>query len=162
MMFRSGSDLLVVLKKAREIERDFESISEWGGYIENKDQTIRDGLMRIILDSQSHLETVSSMISAVKAPEPSKSDDPASISFSFPEESMAEALGKILEKDKLAFELYSEIDAGLVDSKIEDLLSEEAIPRFRKDLSFLIAAERNHVRLVTDLMEAVKKHNQPL
>ena len=157
MMFRSGLDLLVVLKKAREIERDFESLGEWEGYIESKDQSIREGLMKLILDSQNHFEMVSSMISAVKAPESSKSDDSASVSLSFPEESMAEALGKILENDKLAFKLYSEIDAALANSKVEDLLSEEAIPQFKKDLSLLIDAERSHVRIVTDLLAATKK-----
>ena len=155
MILQSGSDLLAMLKKAREIERNFESISAWEGYIEIEDQSIRDGLMKIILDSQNHLEMVSSMISAVKAPESSKIDDSVSVSFSFPEDSMAEALEKILEKDKIAFRLYSEIDEALVNSKIEDLLSEEAIPQFRKNISFLIAAERNHIKLVTDLMEAM-------
>jgi rubrerythrin len=157
MEFHSGLDLLAVLKKAREIERDFESIGEWEGYIENENQSVREGLLKIILDSQNHLEMVSSMISAVKVPESSIPDDSGSVSFSFPEDSIIDALEKILDKDRLAFRLYSDIDEALHTSKVEDLLSEGAVPQFRKDLSYLIAAERNHIGLVADLMETVKK-----
>ena len=159
MKLQSGSDLLVALKKAREIERDFESIGEWEGYTESKNPSIKEGLLKIILDSEDHLGIVSSMIDAVKAPDSFKSDDSAPASFSFPEESMTEALGKILENDKFAFRLYSMLEADLADSEIGNLLREEAIPQFRKNLSFLIAAERNHIRLVTDLTEAMKRIN---
>jgi rubrerythrin len=157
MKLQSGSDLLVALKKAREIERDFESIGEWEGYTESKDPSIKEGLLKIIVDSTSHMETVSSMIDAVKAPDSLKSDDSAPASFSFSEESMIEALGKILENDKFAFRLYSMIEADLANSEIKDLLGEEAIPKFRKDLSMLIAAERDHIRLATELIEKMKK-----
>lgn len=149
-------ELLAMLKKAKEIERDFESISEWEGYIENKNESVRQGLMRIILDSQNHLEMVTSMMSTVKVPESYIPEESGSTSFTFPNESMMQALEKILEKDRLAFDLYSDISENIVESKIENLVNERSVHQFRKNLSYLIAAENNHIRLVAELMEMLR------
>ena len=145
--FRNGDELAEMLRKALQIELNFEQESQWEGYFEK--EKLREVLMELIVDSGCHGEMVQEMLDKVQVT-PGRSRPPLHPrAFNFRSKNDLEMMMEIGKTERLMRDIYASIRDLLQNSGPGLLVDENDKEKFMNDLELLIKAETHHAELVT-------------
>lgn len=144
--YRNGDELMMVLRRALEIELGFEHESQWEAYYEK--EKLRALLMELIVDSAQHAEMVQKLIGMVKVT-PGKTFPPVKgRDFNFKNKNELEMMMELGRTEILMRDLYTDIRASFKASPPSLLQNEVDAGPFITTISTLIAAEQHHSDLV--------------
>jgi hypothetical protein len=148
VQMRDKNELSSFLKKALEIERGFESMSQWEGYVQAKSDGFRDMLFTMISESEHHASMVTEMLERIGVTGTDSYGLRQQVfDFSLKEES--EVTREIARTEKLALDLYTNIRDSLERSDTTNWLTEENNRFIMENLSTLIADETRHLYMAT-------------
>ncbi|OPY31097.1 MAG: hypothetical protein A4E32_02081 [Methanomassiliicoccales archaeon PtaU1.Bin124] len=146
IQLRNRNELASLLKKGLEIERGFENLAQWEGYVQAKSDMFRSTLFTMISESEHHATMVTEMLDRLDLPNQGTPPlRPQNFDFSTREE--AEVMHELARNEKLVFDLYSNIRDSLIGSDTASWLSEEDREFMLGYLAELIEAEAEHMRL---------------
>jgi hypothetical protein len=156
VQLRNRNELASLLKKALEIEKGFENMSQWEGYVQARTNAFRDTLFTMISESEHHATMVTDMLDRLNVP---KQDGlPLRVQlfdYSLREES--EVMRELARNEKLAMDTYSNIRDSLKATDSSTWLSEEDRIFIMRYLQELILAEAEHVKLATKNLGKVER-----
>lgn len=156
IQLRNGRELAILLRKAMEIERGFENMAQWEGYIQARNGVFRDTLFQMISESENHSSIVAGMIDRLAVP----LDDMPSLraqTFDFTGKEDMEVMRMLGEKERLAFDTYSNIRSAIMTSDTSNWMSIEAREHILSGLSTLVEEEAEHMRLATSAVGKVER-----
>jgi len=145
-----GDDLAGFLHKALEIERAFETVAGWEGYVSVKKKEFRNVLFQLVSDSNGHVRTVESLLKMVHTSNDYGALPLQSRVFDFAGKNDLEVMNEISRIENIMFDMYSDIREALQDSDIPKLLiDKENTAHFITALDSLIADEARHMSIVS-------------
>ena len=145
-----GDELAGFLHKALEIEKTFETVAEWEGYVSVKKKEFRNVLFQLVSDSSEHVRVVESLLKMVHAGNDNGGLPLQSRAFNFGGKNESEVMSEISRIENIMFDLYSDIREALQDSDIPKLLiDKENTAPFMTALDSLIADEARHMSIVS-------------
>ncbi|MCG7844716.1 MAG: hypothetical protein MIO90_04725 [Methanomassiliicoccales archaeon] len=148
IQLRNGNELADLLKKALEIERGFENLSHWEGYVQARSDIFRDTLFAMISESEHHATMVIDMLDRLGLPgHETPALRPQTFNFSNKEE--MEIMRLLANNEKLAFDTYSNIKGAILASDTSAWMSGETRDFIIGYLDELILAEAEHMRLAS-------------
>jgi rubrerythrin len=145
-----GDELAGFLHKALEIEKTYETVAEWEGYVSVKKKEFRNVLFQLVSDSSGHVRIVESLLKMVHAGNDYGGLPIQSRVFNFGGKNESEVMGEISRIENIMFDIYSDIREALQDSDIPGLLidNENTVP-FMTALDNLIADEARHMSIIS-------------
>jgi len=153
--YRNGDELMMVLRRALEIELSFEHESQWDAYYEK--EKLRALLMELIVDSAQHAEMVQSLMAMVKV-SPGKTFSPVrGREFNFKNKNELEMMMDLGRTEILMRDLYTDVRDSFSSSPAGLLLDDADAHRFLTTINSLIAAEQHHSELVAKHVGKVER-----
>ncbi|HIH01396.1 TPA: hypothetical protein HA259_04860 [Thermoplasmata archaeon] len=145
-----GDDLAGYLQKALEIERGFETLSEWEGYVGVKEKELREVLFQLVTDSAQHGRTVETLLDMVRTTADFRGLPLQPRGFNFRAKGEAEIMNEISRTENIMFDLYSDIRDALRNSDMSSLLiSPDDASSFMTSLDGLINDEARHISIIS-------------
>lgn len=144
------------MKKVLEIERGFENMAHWEGYVQAKSEIFRDTLFTMISESEHHATMVGDMLDRLGSP---SEETPAlrQRTFDFSGKEELEVMRMLANNEKLAFDTYTNIRGAILASDTSSWLSLEARDYIIMNLDELIEAEAEHMRLAMSSVGKVER-----
>ncbi len=153
--FQSGDELMMMLRRAMEIELAFEQDAQWEGYYEK--EKLREVLMELIVDSGRHAVLVQGLIDKVKVT-PGKEHPPLhGKAFNFRNKNDLEMMMEIGHTEQLMKDIYSSIRESVKASPPGLLKNEDERGAFLEEIEQLVQAETHHAELVTKYVGKVER-----
>ncbi|MDH3364990.1 MAG: hypothetical protein OEM29_03155 [Thermoplasmata archaeon] len=145
-----GDELAGFLHKALEIERAFETVAEWEGYVSVEKKEFKNVLFQLVSDSNGHGRTVESLLKMVHTGNDYGELPLQPRVFNFGGKNELEVMSEISRIENIMFDLYSNIREALQDSDFHKLLidKDNAAP-FMTALDGLIDDETRHLSLIS-------------
>ncbi len=154
-IFRNGDELMMVLRRAQEVERGFEHEAQWEAYYEK--EKMRTLLMELIVDSTQHAEMVQALMNMVKV-SPGKVFPPVKgKEFDFKNKNELEMMADLGRTEVLMRDLYTDIRNSFKASPPGLLICDMDAEKFVSTLNTLIAAEQHHANLVCKCVGKVER-----
>ena len=145
-----GDDLAGYLQKALEIEKGFETMAEWEGYVSVKEKEFREVLFQLVSDSARHSRTVESLLGMVRVTADNRGLPLQPREFSFKTKSEAEIMAEISRMEHIMFDLYSDIRESLRSSGPSNLLVDpDDASAFMTSLDELVNDESRHISIIS-------------
>jgi len=145
MTISTKDELQFLLHRALEIEKDFESLSVWKGFVSISSK-YRPTVLTLARDSHKHRLDLEKLLKKLNLEAPT--DEIPEETFDFDGMMDMEILQKIVENDQIVADLYSEL-AEKTDSKlVAGLLGDENVSVFYDLLNRLVSDENRHVKMV--------------
>ena len=145
MTISTKDELQFLLHRALEIEKDFESLSVWKGFVSISSK-YRPTVITLARDSHKHRLDLEKLLKNLNLEAPT--DEIPEETFDFDGMMDMEILQKIVENDQIVADLYSEL-AEKTDSKlVARLLGDENVSVFYDLLNRLVSDENRHVKMV--------------
>jgi rubrerythrin len=148
---RTSEDLAMALAKAKGIEKAFEEVLHWRGFLTIGDPETGRLLGRLVRDSENHEHMVDSLIGMIK-PFASSKGELRSAPIVIDGDDEAQFLQKLLEGEDLAYYVYSAILDAVVRLDLQFIGGERNAVEFRRVLGQLVSAEGTHRELVSQLL----------
>ena len=156
LQLRNSKELASLLKKALEIERGFENMAQWEGYVQAKSDVFRNTLFTMISESEHHASMVTEMLDRLST---TVTDTPnlrqQLFDYSLKEES--EVMRELARNEKLALDTYTNIRESLKSSDTSAWLPPADREFMLEQLHELMLAESEHVRLATKNIGKVER-----
>lgn len=145
-----GDELSGYLHKALEIERGFETVAEWEGYVSVKEKEFRNVLFQLVSDSGGHVRKVESLLAMVRTTEDYHGLPLQPRVMNFKAKSEVEVMTEISRIENIMFDMYSDIREALQGSDMSRLLVDvkNAAP-FLATLDGLIDDEERHISIIS-------------
>jgi rubrerythrin len=140
----SKEELQFLLNRAWEIEKYFESLTSWKGYI-TVDSSYRKMLLSLLLDSEKHRVQLEQLLINLNFPIPTTASD---IHFHFQDKYDAEVLTEIAKQEEIARDLYTSIVENTDSTLIEELTRSNDTSMFYRTLDQLVKDEKRHIHLL--------------
>jgi hypothetical protein len=153
--FRSGDELMMMLRRAKEIELAFEQDAQWEGYYEK--ERLREVLMELIVDSARHAVLVQGLIDKVKVMPGAVYPPLHGKPFNFRNKNDLEMMMDIGHTEQLMRDIYSSIRDAVKASPPGLLNNENEMGSFLEDIEQLIKAETHHAELVSRYVGKVER-----
>jgi hypothetical protein len=145
-----GDELVGFLRKALEIERGFETVAEWEGYVSVKQKEFRNVLFQLVSDSGEHVRTVESLLKMVRTAYDYVGLPLQPRVFNFRGKSEVEVMTEVSRIENIMFDMYSDIREALQDSDMAKLLiDEDDATEFMTALENLIEDEARHMSIIS-------------
>jgi hypothetical protein len=154
-MFRSGDELMMLLRRAREIELAFEQDAQWEGYYEK--EALRAVLMELIVDSARHAVIVQGLMDKVKVSAEREYAPLQGKTFNFRNRNDLEMMMDIGHTERLMRDIYSSIRDGVKASPPGLLKDDRDMGPFMEEIETLIKAETHHAELVIKYVGKVER-----
>jgi hypothetical protein len=147
---KSGDELAGFMRKALEIERGFESVAQWEGYVSVKDKEFRDVLFQLVSDSDGHARTVESLLEMVRTEDDYRGFPLHPRVLNFRGKDDVEVMTEISRIENVMFDMYSDIRDALKDSDISGFMVDtgDSVP-FTTALNGLIEDEARHMSIIS-------------
>jgi hypothetical protein len=153
--FQSGDELMMMLRRAKEIELAFEQDAQWEGYYEK--ERLREVLMELIVDSARHAVVVQGLMDKVKVT-PGREYPPLhGRPFNFRNKNDLEMMMEIGHTEQLMKDIYNSIRDAVKASPPGLLNDENEMGPFLEDIEDLIKGETHHAELVTRYVGKVER-----
>ncbi|PVX26008.1 MAG: hypothetical protein CW691_02945 [Candidatus Bathyarchaeum sp.] len=148
MAISTKQELQFLLHRSWEIEKKFESLSVWKGFVA-VDSTYRATVLTLARESHKHRLDLEQLLETLHLKSPT--DEIPEATFDFEGMLDAEILQRIIGHDKTVADLYTEL-AEKTDPKLVAALSGvEDVDFFYKILRQLVEDENRHVKMVNAL-----------
>ena len=148
MTISTKDELQFLLHRALEIEKDFESISVWKGFVSIASK-YRPTVLKLARESHQHRLELEKLLVVLKLDAPT--DEIPEQAFNFEGMMDNEILQKIVENDQIAADLYSELAEKTDPKLISGLSGDENVSVFFDLLNRLVADEHRHVNMVKSI-----------
>ena len=148
MAISTKEELQFLLHRALEIEKDFESISVWKGFVSIGSE-YRPTVLTLARESHKHRIDLEKLLKTLNMDGPT--DEIPEENFNFEGLMDVEILQKIVEKDQTVEDLYAEIAKKTDLRLVSGLLGDENVSVFYDLLNRLVADEKRHVKMVSSL-----------
>ncbi len=145
MTISNKGELQFLLHRALEIEKDFESISIWKGYVSISSK-YRPTVLTLARESHEHRLELEKLLKTLGLDAPT--DEIPEQPFNFEGMLDVEVLQKIVENDQIAADLYAELAKKTDPKLVARLLGDENVSVFYDLLNGLVEDENRHVKLV--------------
>ncbi len=133
-----------------EVERGFESVTQWEGYVSVKEEEFRSVLFQLVSDSDRHARTVESLLEMVRTEEDYRGVPLQPRAPSFKGKDDVEVMTEIAGVETVMFELYTDIQEALSGSDLPRLLvNEDDAAAFVAALEGLIEDEARHKSIIS-------------
>ena len=140
----SKEDLQLLLERAWEIEKYFESLSSWKGYI-TVNSGYRKTLLPLLLDSEKHRIQLEQVMTALNFPIPTTTSN---MVFHFQDKYDSEVLTELAKQEELARDLYTSIVENTDPALINALTKTNDATVFYQPLHQIIKDEKRHLELL--------------
>jgi hypothetical protein len=147
-------ELQFLIHRAWEIEKKFESLSAWKGFI-SYGATYRSKVLRLASDSYLHRLNLEKLLKTLKLEAPS--NEIPDESFDFGDMLDLEALQKIVEYDGMARDLYTKIVENTNPKILSSLYNEKDIENFFQTLKQMVEDETRHINMVRKIAGRIKR-----
>ena len=148
MSISTKEELQFLLHRGLEIEKKFESISAWEGFV-TVDSDNRKTVLTLARDSHMHRLDLAKLLETLNL-EAATNEIPDA-TFDFGGMLDAEILQKIIAQDEIAADLYTEL-AEKTDPKLVAALSGlKNVEFFYKTLEHIVEDEKKHMHMVKAL-----------
>lgn len=145
MTISTREELQFLLHRALEIEKDFESLSVWKGFVSISSK-YRPTVLTLARDSHKHRLGLEKILKKLNLD--SVTDEIPEETFNFKGMLDMEILQKIVENDQIVADLYGEL-VKKTDPKLVARLSDtDEVDFFYDALSQLVDDENRHVKMV--------------
>ena len=145
MTISTKEELQYLLHRGWEIEKNFESLAAWKGFV-SVDSSHRTTVLTLARESQKHRLSLEKLLKrlGLKAPE----DEILERTFDFEGMLDSEVLSKIIEQDEIARDLYNKIVDNTDSKLVTDLSGSEDASFFYEILKQMIKDEVRHISVV--------------
>lgn len=154
MSISTKEELQFLLHRGLEIEKKFESISAWEGFVSVTSNN-RKTVLTLARDSHKHRLDLEKLLEMLNL-EALTSEIPDVI-FNFQGMLDAEILQKIVEQDKILADLYTEIVEKTDPKLIEDLTGNDNVDFFYQMLDLIVGDEKRHLQMVNALVGTITR-----
>lgn len=154
MKISTEKELQFLLHRGWEIEKKFESLSVWKGFIAVS-PAYRKIILTLGMDSENHRLALEKLLETLNLEVPTEIMLEGKFDFSGCYD--AEILRKIAEQDEIAKDLYTELMKESAPKLIATLASGEAVELFRNTLAQLVKDEERHIAMVQNLAGNMKR-----
>jgi hypothetical protein len=155
VQFRSKNELSAFLRKGLEIERGFESMVQWEGYVQAKSDVFRSTLFTMISESEYHATLVESMLSRLGAA-PTDQYNLRHQVFDFSMREEQEVMREIAKSEKLALDTYMNI-LNSIPREETNWLNEEDKLFMIDSLKRLVEDETRHCELASSCIGKIER-----
>jgi hypothetical protein len=138
-------DLQFLLHRAWEIEKKFESLSAWKGFV-SMGQTFRSTVLTLARESYNHRLNLEKLLKSLNLEAPTN-EIPDGV-FNFTDMLDLEAIQKIVENDELVRDLYAKIVESADPKVVSALSGEKNADFFYQTLKRMIEDETRHISMV--------------
>jgi rubrerythrin len=145
MTISTKEELQFLLHRALEIEKDFESISVWKGFV-SIGSKYRPTVLTLARDSHKHRLELEKLLKSLNLDAPN--DEIPEETFDFEGMMDMEILQKIVENDQIVADLYAELAKKTDPKLVAVLLGDENVSVFYDLLNRLVEDENRHVKMV--------------
>lgn len=145
MTISTKEELQFLLHRALEIEKDFESISVWKGFV-SIGSKYRPTVLTLARDSHKHRLELEKLLKSLNLDGPT--DEIPEETFDFEGMMDMEILQKIVENDQIVADLYAELEKKTDPKLVAVLLGDENVSVFYDLLNRLVEDENRHVKMV--------------
>ena len=154
MSISTKEELQFLLHRGLEIEKKFESISAWEGFV-TVDSDNRKTVLTLARDSHMHRLDLEKLLETLNL-EAATNEIPDA-KFDFGGMLDAEILQKIIARDEIAADLYTEL-AEKTDPKLVAALSGlKNVEFFYKTLEHIVEDEKKHMHMVKALTGTITR-----
>ncbi len=145
MTISNKEELQFLLHRALEIEKDFESLSVWKGYVSISSK-YRPTVLTLARDSHKHRLDLEKLLKTLGLDAPT--DEIPEETFNFEGMMDMEILQRIVENDQIVADLYSELAEKTDPKLVAGLSGDENVSVFYDLLNRLVEDENKHVKMV--------------
>jgi hypothetical protein len=148
MSISTKEELQFLLHRALEIEKKFESISAWKGFV-SVDPNYRKTVLVLARDSYKHRLDIEQLLKKLHFELPT-SELPDE-TFDFEGMLDSEILYRIVEQDEIVADLYAELVEKTDTKLVSSLSGAEDVSFFYDKLKLIVEDELRHVRMVKSI-----------
>ncbi|MCJ7721144.1 hypothetical protein MUO98_01865 [Candidatus Bathyarchaeota archaeon] len=154
MSISTKEELQFLLHRGLEIEKKFESISAWDGFV-TVDSDNRKTVLTLARDSHMHRLDLEKLLETLNLE--AATNEISDATFDFGGMLDAEILQKIIAQDEIAADLYTEL-AEKTDPKLVAALSGlKNVEFFYKTLEHIVEDEKRHMHMVKALTGTITR-----
>ncbi len=145
MTISTKEELQYLLHRGWEIEKNFESLAAWKGFV-SVDSSHRTTVLTLARESQKHRLSLEKLLKrlGLKAPK----DEILERAFDFEGMLDSEVLSKIIEQDEIARDLYTKIVDNTESKLVTALSRNEDASFFYEILKQMVKDELRHISVV--------------
>jgi len=148
MSISTKEELQFLLHRCLELEKKFELISAWKGFVAVH-SSFRKTVLRLARDSHKHKLELEKVLKKLDLE--ALINEIPDVTFDFDGMRDAEILQKIIEQDEMALDLYTELLDKTSPKLVVALFGGENGDFFYQTLKCIVNDEKTHVRLVKAL-----------
>lgn len=145
MAISTKEELQFLLHRGWEIEKKFEYLSAWKGFV-TVALTYRMTLLTLARDSHKHKLNLEKLLKILNLEAPT--NEIPDETFDFAGMFDAEILQKIIEQDEIVADLYTELEEKTDPKLIATLANEKGVEFFYQMLKQMVEDEKRHVKMV--------------
>ena len=154
MSISTKEELQYLLHRAWEIEKKFESLSAWNGFV-SLGQPFRSTVLTLARESYNHRLDLEKLLKTLNLEAP-KTEIPEGV-FDFAGILDLEAIQRIVENDEMVKDLYTKI-VDCADPKLVAVLSGETkVEFFYQTLKRIIEDETRHISMVKNVSGRINR-----
>ena len=143
----------MLLNRAWEIEKNFESVASWKAYI-TVDSNYRKTLLPLLLDSEKHRVNLEKLMVELNFKTPTNEKENL---FNFKDKYDSEILTEIVKQDEIARDLYTSIIQKTDQKLLEELTRTNDATLFYQTLKQMVNDEKRHIELVKKITPKIKR-----
>jgi hypothetical protein len=147
-------ELQFLIHRAWEIEKKFESLSAWKGFV-SMGKTYKSTVLTLARESYIHRLNLEKLLKTLNLELPTNEIPEGS--FDFTGMLDLEMLKKIIESDETVRDLYTQIVENADPNLVSALSSEKGVEFFYKTLRQMIKDETRHVDMVRKISGNIKR-----
>ena len=154
MAISTKEELQFLLHRGWEIEKNFESMSVWKGFV-SVDSTYRKTVLTLARESLKHSFDLEKLIKTLNLESPTKEIPEETFDF----EGMldVEILQKIVRHDETAADLYTELAEKTDPKLVASLSGAKNVEFFYETLKQLAEDEKRHVNMVRSITGTITR-----
>jgi hypothetical protein len=149
----SKEELNMLLNRAWEIEKNFESLASWKAYI-TVDSNYRKTLITLLLDSEKHIVNLEKIMVELNFKIPTNERE---MIFNFLDKYDSEVLTEIVKQDEIARDLYITILEKTDQTLLEGLTRTKDTTFVYQTLKQMANDEKRHIEMVKKITPKMKR-----
>ena len=143
----------MLLNRAWEIEKNFESVASWKAYI-TVDSNYRKTLLPLLLDSEKHRVNLEKLMVELNFKTPTNEKENL---FTFKDKYDSEILAEIVKQDEIARDLYTSILEKTDQKLLEEILRTNDATFFYQTLKQMVNDEKRHIEIVKNITPKINR-----
>ena len=154
MSISTKEELQFLIHRAWEIEKKFESLSAWKGFV-SMGSTYRPTVLTLAGESYIHRLNLEKLLKTLDLEAPT--DEIPDGTFDFTGMLDSEILQKIIEQDEIARDLYTKIVENTDPKVVSALLGGKDVEFFYETLKQMVKDETRHINMVRKIAGYIER-----